>query len=65
VEQNGARKLELAAPFLAAMQHIQRWTVAFHYDDLDRVIGQMHSCNAFERSRNQFEFLFPDSPAGT
>jgi len=54
-----------AAPFLAAMQHIQRWTAAFHYDDLDQVIAHMHSCNAFERSRNQFELLFPDSPSGT
>jgi cell wall assembly regulator SMI1 len=43
----------------AAMQHIQQWTAAFNYNDLDQVIDQMTACNAFERSRNQFKLLMP------
>jgi hypothetical protein len=41
------------------MQHIHAWTAAFDYDDLDRVIAEMKSCNAFEKSRTQYELLFP------
>ena len=41
------------------MQHIQQWTAAFNYNDLDQVIDQMTACNAFERSRNQFKLLMP------
>ena len=50
-----------AAPFLAAMQRIQQWTAAFQYEDLDKVIAQMTSCNAFERSRSQFKLLTPSA----
>ena len=54
-----------AAPFLAAMQHIQQWTAAFDYNDLDKVIDQMTACNAFERSRNQFKLLMPTAETST
>lgn len=46
-------------PFLGAMQHIHAWTAAFDYDDLDKVIEDMKACHAFEKSRNQYELLFP------
>ena len=48
-----------ATPFLDAMQHIHAWTAAFDYNDLDRVIAEMKSCNAFEKSRTQYKLLFP------
>ncbi|AOS84331.1 cell filamentation protein Fic [Chlorobaculum limnaeum] len=44
-------------PFIEAMQYIQQWTAAFDYTDLDRVINQMKACNAFEKSRRQFQLL--------
>lgn len=44
-------------PFITAMQHIQQWTAAFDYTDLDRVISQMKACNAFEKSRRQYQLL--------
>ena len=44
-------------PFIAAMQHIQQWTAAFDYTDLDHVISQMTACNAFEKSRRQYQLL--------
>ena len=50
-----------AQPFMAAMQHIQQWTAAFNYNDLDKVIAHMTACNAFERSRSQFKLLAPSS----
>jgi len=43
--------------FIEAMQHIQQWTSAFDYTDLDQVIGQMKACNAFEKSRKQYQLL--------
>jgi hypothetical protein len=46
-------------PYVAAMQKIQAWTAAFDYQDLDRVIATMKACNAFERSRVQFQLLKP------
>ena len=46
-------------PYVAAMQKIQAWTAAFDYQDLDRVIASMKACNAFERSRVQFQLLKP------
>jgi len=49
-----------STPFLDAMQHIHAWPAAFDYDDLDRVIAEMKSCNAFEKSRTQYKLLFPD-----
>ena len=52
-----------AAPLLAAMQKIHRWTAAFNYEDLDQVIAQMQWCNAFERSLTQFKLLSPSSGA--
>ncbi len=44
-------------PFIEAMQHIQHWTAAFDYTDLDRVLSQMKACNAFEKSRSQYQLL--------
>jgi hypothetical protein len=46
-------------PFIAAMQKIHAWTAAFDYQDIDQVIEAMQRCNAFERSRVQFELLTP------
>lgn len=46
-------------PFIAAMQKIQGWTAAFDYHSLDGVIEQLKACNAFERSRVQFQLLTP------
>jgi len=46
-------------PFIDAMQWVHAWTSAFNYEDLDRVIEQMDSCNAFERSRVQFKLGRP------
>jgi hypothetical protein len=45
--------------FVKAMQLIHRWTAAFNYEDLDRVIVSMRACNAFERSPRQHQLLFP------
>lgn len=39
------------------MQKIQQWTAEFDYPDLDRVISQMKACNAFEKSRRQYQLL--------
>ena len=47
------------APFIAAMQKIQDWTAAFDYQNLDTVIDRLKACNAFERSRVQFQLLTP------
>lgn len=44
-------------PFIEAMQHIQQWSAAFDYIDLDQVINQMKACNAFEKSRRQYRLL--------
>jgi len=52
-----------AAPFIAAMQKIHRWSAAFRYADLDATIAHMARCNAFERSPVQFKLLTPT--AGT
>ena len=46
-------------PFIAAMQKIQGWTAAFDYQSLDGVIEKLKACNAFERSRVQFQLLTP------
>ena len=46
-------------PFIAAMQKIHGWTAAFDYQSLDGVIEKLKSCNAFERSRVQFQLLTP------
>ena len=46
-------------PFIAAMQKIQVWTATFSYEDIDGAIGAMKACNAFERSRVQFQLLTP------
>lgn len=48
-------------PFIKAMVHIQRWTAAFDYEDLDAVIASMQACNAFEKSRMQHRLLFPQT----
>ena len=47
------------APFITAMQKIQDWTAAFDYQNLDSVIASMTACNAFERSRVQFQLRTP------
>ena len=41
------------------MQKIQGWTAAFDYQSLDGVIEKLKACNAFERSRVQFQLLTP------
>lgn len=46
-------------PFLAAMRKLLRWTAAFDYEDLDRVIADMRACNAFEKSRVHYQLIFP------
>ncbi len=50
-------------PFISAMQKIQKWSAAFNYEDLDRVIGTMKACNAFEKSRMQYRLLNPSELA--
>ena len=52
------------APFISAMQKIQDWTAAFDFQNLDRVIDAMTSCNAFERSRVQFQLRTPQRDDG-
>jgi Fic/DOC family len=47
-------------PFVTAMQKIHAWTAAFDYQNIDQVIATMQRCNAFERSRVQFELLAPN-----
>ncbi len=47
------------APFIKAMCHIHTWTAAFRYEDLDQVIKDMKTCNAFERSLVQHRLLLP------
>lgn len=54
-----------AAPFMAAMQKIHRWTAAFRFQDLDDTIAQMAQCNAFERSPIQFKLLTPSANSPT
>ncbi len=51
------------APFIAAMLKVHQWTAAFDYEDLDRVIDEMRTCNAFEKSRVQFKLLSPPAKA--
>jgi hypothetical protein len=46
-------------PFLDAMQWIHTWTASFDYEDLDKAIAEMKSCNAFERSRTFHKLSFP------
>lgn len=46
-------------PFIIAMQKMQEWTAAFDYQNIDTVIDKMKACNAFERSRIQFQLLTP------
>lgn len=46
-------------PFLDAMQKIHEWTATFDYEDLDKVIAKMTACNAFEKSRVQYQLLLP------
>lgn len=46
-------------PFLNAMQKAHKWTAAFNYDDIDKVIEDMRACNAFERSLNLHQLGTP------
>ena len=46
-------------PFLDMMQWIHQWTAGFDYANLDKAIAAMEACHAFERSRIQYELLFP------
>ena len=48
-------------PYIGAMQKIQRWTASFDYDDIDQVIADMKSCNAFETSLIKFKLLNPSN----
>ena len=41
------------------MQWIHKWTAAFDYEDLDRVIADMQACNAFEKSPVMHKLLLP------
>lgn len=50
-------------PYLDAMTHMQRWTAAFSYENLDVTIGLMRRCNAFRRSLNTHKLLWPDDIA--
>lgn len=43
--------------FINAMQKIQQWSAEFDYTDLDHVISLMLACNAFEKSRGQYQLL--------
>lgn len=51
-------------PFLDAMQWIHKWTAAFDYEDLDKVIADMKACNAFEKSRVMHKLLLPAMSGG-
>ena len=51
-------------PFISAMQKIQDWTAAFDFQNLDKAIETMKSCNAFERSRVQFQLRTPQNEEG-
>lgn len=46
-------------PYIGAMQWIHDWTAAFDYENLDKVIADMQSCSAFEKSRVQHKLLYP------
>jgi hypothetical protein len=46
-------------PFLDAMQKVHKWTAAFDYEDIDKVIAEMKACNAFERSLMRYKLLTP------
>jgi hypothetical protein len=46
-----------AKPFLDAMQWIHQWTASFDYENLEEAISEMARCNAFERSRTQFQLM--------
>jgi hypothetical protein len=48
-----------AEPYITAMQKIHQWTASFDYSDLDQVIDRMKRCNAFEKSRKQYQLLDP------
>ena len=51
-------------PFVKAMEKMQAWTAAFRYEDIDAVIAEMQTCNAFEKSRIQFKLSFPTGAQG-
>lgn len=48
-------------PFLEALQKAQKWTAAFDYEDIDSVIAEMKSCNAFEKSLIRHKLLTPSA----
>jgi hypothetical protein len=51
---------------IRALALIQKWTLAFDYSDIDRLIDAVKKTNALERSRKQFKLMMPDgSPLGT
>jgi hypothetical protein len=46
-------------PLIKAMTHTLQWTPGFDYEDIAGTIKQMTKCNAFEKSRVQFNLLLP------
>jgi hypothetical protein len=46
-------------PYLDAMTHIQRWTAAFSYENLDTTLDMMRQCHAFEKSLVEHRLLGP------
>jgi Fic/DOC family protein len=49
------------AGLLRALTLMQRWTAAFDYSDIDRLIDAVKKTNALERSRTQFELTMPNA----
>ena len=48
--------------FIRYMTWLQQWSEGFDYGNLDEVIEKMKGCNAFERSRVEFQLLVQGSP---
>ncbi|KXS30509.1 MAG: Filamentation induced by cAMP protein Fic, partial [Candidatus Gallionella acididurans] len=48
--------------FIRYMTWLQQWSAGFDYGNLDGVIEKMKGCNAFERSRVEFQLLVQGSP---
>jgi hypothetical protein len=51
--------LDNPTPFLDAMQKAHKWTAAFDYEDIDKVIADMKACNVFEKSLIRYKLLTP------
>jgi hypothetical protein len=46
--------------FIRYMTWLQQWSAGFDYENLDTVIEEMKTLNAFERSRVDFRLLAKD-----